>query len=83
MVQWTNVLAFRSVAGAGKKEGAALPQSPCIIDCNAAAEVGGARRHLGRSPAGSGMSLQDVFPSLPSPLMWEGRAIHCTHFSHS
>lgn len=66
---------LRPAAGRGRERRRGAAAEPCIIDCRAAAEVGGARRHLARSPAASGTALQDAFPSLPSPLMWEERAL--------
>lgn len=53
-----------------KKGGACLPQSLALL-ISAAAEVGGARRHLAEPPAVAlGWLVQEAFPSLQKVLGW-------------
>lgn len=87
MARWTNAPAsLLRVRALREERSGGSAAEPCIIDCAAAAEVGGARRHLAKSPAAPGMSLQGL--SHPHPqqnlLMCEERALSCTHrFFHS
>lgn len=67
---------LRPAAGRGPERRCGAAAEPCIIDCKAAAEVGGARRRLARSPAASGTALRDAFP-----LMWKESSVSL--FSHS
>ena len=80
--RWRNGLTYppsRSRGGRGWERRSSAAE-PCIIDADAAAEVGGARRHLAVSCSFGNVPARCFSLPAESPLMWEQRALCCTHY---